>query len=71
MYLLRADDCQRFAAVVGGEGAVALGLEINFQRGDYVLFVVADKYVVHSLHLAYYINVSRVKNQVDKLLRND
>ena len=52
MYLLRADDCERLAAVVGGEGAVALGLEINFQRGDYVLFVIADKYVVHSLHLA-------------------
>ena len=71
MYLLRADDRERFAAVVGGKGAVALGLKVDLQRGDYVLFVVADKYVVHSLHLAYYINVSRVKNQVDKLLRND
>ena len=71
MYLLRADDRERLAAVVGGEGAVALRFEIYFQRRDYVLFVIADKYVVHSLHLAYYINVSQLKNQEVKLLRKD
>ena len=61
---------ERLRAVICALDGVALALEINFQRGDYVLFVVADKYVVHSLHLAYYINVSRVKNQGDNLLRN-
>ena len=52
MDVLAGHNAQGFLAVIGQEGVVALGLQINFQGRDNILFVVADQYVVHSLHLA-------------------
>ena len=51
LHVLAGEEVQRLCAGAGGEGAVALGLEIDFQRGDDVLLVVADQNGLHTLHL--------------------
>ena len=53
MDVLAVHNAQGFLAVIGQEGVVALGLQIDFQGRDNILFVVADQYVVHSLHLVH------------------
>ena len=47
MYVLPCGHGQRLPAIIGGEDAVALGLEIDLQGGDDVFFVVNDKNGIH------------------------
>ena len=47
MHVLPCGHGQRLPAIIGGEDAVALGLEIDLQRGDDVFFVVNDKNGIH------------------------
>ena len=42
MYILAGGHGQGLFPVIGGQHPIALGLEIYFQRGDDVLFVVND-----------------------------
>ena len=55
---------ERLRAVICALDGVALALEINFQRGDDILFVVADKHSVHAHHLVQYAYII-----TDKLLK--
>ena len=43
---------QGLLAVIGGDGAVALGSELNVQGGDDLFVVVADENGIHVRHLA-------------------
>ena len=47
VHVLPGSHGQGLPAVVGGENAVALGLEIDLQRGDNILFIINDQNRVH------------------------
>ena len=50
MDVLPVQDCQGLPAVGGGKGPIALGLQVDLQGGDDILFVVADQNVVAHVH---------------------
>ena len=51
MDVLAVDDLECLRAVSGLKHAIALSGEVDAQRGDDILFVVADKNVIHGFLL--------------------